>query len=191
MCNIGSGVSIVRVDSESDFTRISGTALGGSTFFGLCRLLTGAKSFDEALDMASRGDASSVNLLVSDIYGDESRPFGLPGDITASFFGKVICDAEKLKDFKEDDIARALIVMVTQNIAQVAFLNAQITQLERVVFTGNFLRRNFVANHTLGYAFKRWSDIDKRTPLVEPLFLRHEGCLGSLGAYLENLNLRS
>ena len=80
--------------------------------------------------------------------------------------------------------------MITQNIAQVAFLNARITCLERVIFTGNFLRRNVIADQTLAYAFKRWSDIDRDSQTVEPLFLWHEGCLGSLGAYLENLDLR-
>ena len=35
--------------SETSFERIGGTATGGGTFWGLGRLLTGAKGFDELL----------------------------------------------------------------------------------------------------------------------------------------------
>ena len=40
---IGSGVSILKVESEHKFERIGGTATGGGTFWGLGALLTGAK----------------------------------------------------------------------------------------------------------------------------------------------------
>eukprot|EP00434_Breviolum_minutum_P015958 symbB.v1.2.014066.t1/scaffold1007.1/size144738/11 len=67
------GVSILRVDSAQpgDFVRVGGTACGGGTFLGLARLLTSATSFEDALDMASLGDACNADKLVSDIYGDE------------------------------------------------------------------------------------------------------------------------
>lgn len=44
--NIGSGVSIVKVDEEGRFERVSGTSLGGGTLWGLLSLLTDARSFD-------------------------------------------------------------------------------------------------------------------------------------------------
>lgn len=44
--NIGSGVSIVRVDEEGKFERVSGTSLGGGTLWGLLSLLTDASTFD-------------------------------------------------------------------------------------------------------------------------------------------------
>lgn len=42
------------------FKRVSGSSIGGGTYWGLCRLLTGATSYDESLDMASRGDSDKV-----------------------------------------------------------------------------------------------------------------------------------
>ena len=48
--NIGSGVSIVKVDEEGGFERVSGTSLGGGTLWGLLSLLTDAQSFDGELD---------------------------------------------------------------------------------------------------------------------------------------------
>ena len=69
LVNIGSGVSFVKVDGEGSFERVSGTNLGGGTFWGLCRLLTRTRSFDEMLQLSSRGDSSKVDMLVGDIYG--------------------------------------------------------------------------------------------------------------------------
>jgi len=50
LVNIGSGVSILKVESEDQYQRIDGTSLGGGTFYGLCNLLTGLSSFDEMLE---------------------------------------------------------------------------------------------------------------------------------------------
>ena len=43
LVTIGSGVSVLKVEAEDKFTRIGGTATGGGTFWGLGKLLTGAK----------------------------------------------------------------------------------------------------------------------------------------------------
>ena len=46
LVNIGSGVSIIKVDEDGAFERVSGTSLGGGTLWGLLSLLTPATSFD-------------------------------------------------------------------------------------------------------------------------------------------------
>lgn len=61
LVNIGSGVSILKVDGEETFERVSGSSLGGGTFWGLCRLLTGVKSFDEMLELSCKGKNNTVN----------------------------------------------------------------------------------------------------------------------------------
>ena len=43
-------------------------------------------SFDEALELASRGDAKQIDLLVSDIYGGGLEEYGLSGDTVLFFF---------------------------------------------------------------------------------------------------------
>lgn len=48
LVNIGSGVSIIRVDEDGSFERVSGTSLGGGTLWGLLSLLTPATTFDGA-----------------------------------------------------------------------------------------------------------------------------------------------
>ena len=81
--NIGSGVSILLVNSATDFKRIGGTSVGGGTFVGLCSLLTGSRSFEEALALAERGDSNKVDKLVRDIYGGDYEKYGLGGEVVA------------------------------------------------------------------------------------------------------------
>jgi hypothetical protein len=39
---------------------------------GLCRLLTNAKTFEDAMDLCISGDYNKVDMLVQDIYGGGS-----------------------------------------------------------------------------------------------------------------------
>jgi len=88
--NIGSGVSILLVNSAKDFKRIGGTSVGGGTFVGLCSLLAGAKSFEEAISLAEKGDSTRVDKLVRDIYGGGYEKYGLGGDVVASRYAHCV-----------------------------------------------------------------------------------------------------
>lgn len=65
LVNIGSGVSLLKVEGDGQYERVSGSSLGGGTFWGLCRLLTRCKSFDEMLELSMRGDNSKVGWCIS------------------------------------------------------------------------------------------------------------------------------
>ena len=363
--NIGSGVSIIRVDGPNSFVRVSGTALGGSTFFGLCKLLTRIETFDEAMDLAALGDPACVNLAVKDIFGGAGYVrVGLPGNATAAFFGKAAQDAgvsrpassssniervmesaERRLDYREErraservqsgryrepfdlarwlipfkrrrrmkafvsyhlhlfvalaatvayltfrcvdflrkaaamvsdvvyartvadasarefhvmlgggatgsdneiyvvlvflgsvllmlrsswtnfdmlasarrknereraeasgasersereakrtservfldeDIARALCVMISQNITQIAFLNATLHDTDRIIFSGSFLRHNDIALRILTFNLRIWSK-----GRIESVFLAHEGYHGAVGSFLSSLGLNA
>lgn len=88
--NIGSGVSVLRVDGPGEFERVGGSSLGGSTFLGLTMALTGCATFREALALASKGDSSHVDMLVGDIYGGDYTQMGLKATTVASSFGKLV-----------------------------------------------------------------------------------------------------
>ena len=90
LVNIGSGVGYILVTSETTWVRVSGTSLGGGTFYGLCHMLTGLTSFDEMLLAAERGENSRVDLTVGDIYGGDYSRFGLKASTIASSFGRAI-----------------------------------------------------------------------------------------------------
>lgn len=58
LVNIGSGVSVIKVDEDGRFERVSGTSIGGGTLWGLLSILTPASTFDGAFV------AMLVSLLV-------------------------------------------------------------------------------------------------------------------------------
>ena len=57
------------MEGPGKYERVSGSSLGGGTYWGLCRVLTRCNSFDEVLDLAEMGDANLVDMTVGDIYG--------------------------------------------------------------------------------------------------------------------------
>ncbi|KAL3848608.1 hypothetical protein ACJMK2_019457 [Sinanodonta woodiana] len=187
LVNIGSGVSLVKVESESKCQRIGGTSTGGGTFWGLGSILTGAKTFDELLELAERGDHRTVDMLVKDIYGGAYSNIGLPGDVIASSFGKAArspkdSDSKKISEplFKEEDMARSLLLAISNDIGQIAYLQARLHGLKKIYFGGYFIRGHPITMNTITYAINFWSKGE-----IQPLFLRHEGYLGAIGAFLK------
>lgn len=179
--NIGSGVSILKVEGPGKYERISGSSLGGGTYWGLCRLLTGCKTFDEVLDLAEMGDSDVVDMTVGDIYGRGYDKFHLSPSVIASSFGKLATRQDPGEGIRAEDMARALLMMITGNIGQVAYLNAVIHRATHIYFVGNFLRHNKISCRRLAYAIDYWS-----AGKMEALFLEHEGYFGSLGAFLNS-----
>lgn len=183
LVNIGSGVSIMKVESKDKYERTGGTSMGGGTFWGLGSLLTSAKGFDELLELAGEGDHRNVDLLVKDIYGGDYSALGLTGDIIASSFGKAMHQGHTKQDgtpgFSEADLARSLLFTVSNDIGQIASLYAMLHGIKRVYFGGYFLRNHPVSMHTISFAINYWSKGD-----AQALFLRHEGYIGAIGAFL-------
>nr|XP_019014977.1 pantothenate kinase [Kwoniella pini CBS 10737]OCF53758.1 pantothenate kinase [Kwoniella pini CBS 10737] len=170
--NIGSGVSIVKVDEDGSFERVSGTSLGGGTLWGLLSLLTDAENFDEMLLLSEQGDNSAVDMLVGDIYGSDYSKIGLKSSTIASSFGKVFRKGKAKKSFKQEDIARSLLYAISNNIGHVAYMNAAKYGLDKVFFGGCFIRGHAATISTLSYAIRFWSKGTMRA-----CFLRHEGFL--------------
>ncbi|KAI9285685.1 pantothenate kinase [Umbelopsis sp. AD052] len=187
LVNIGSGVSILKVTGPDEFSRISGTSLGGGTLWGLLSLLTGAQSFDEMLDLSQNGDNRNVDLLVGDIYGSDYSKLGLKSTRIASSFGKVFKKGVRQSQdaFHAEDISKSLLFMVSNNIGQIAYLVAQQHGLRRIYFGGCYIRGHPVTMNTLSYAINFWSKGE-----MKALFLRHEGHLGATGAFLKHKPIR-
>jgi type II pantothenate kinase len=211
LVNIGSGVSMIKVSGPRQYERIGGTSLGGGTLWGLLSLLTGARNFDDMLKLAEKGDNSSVDLLVGDIYGTAYNKIGLKSTHIASSFGKVykmkraaereaedgfsglkahseqeILDGaleEHPHDssmFRPEDISRSLLYAVSNNIGQIAYLHAEKHNLPHIYFGGSFIGGHSQTMNTLSYAIRFWSKGTKQA-----YFLRHEGYLGAVGAFLK------
>ncbi|MCJ1404437.1 hypothetical protein MMC11_007662 [Xylographa trunciseda] len=205
LVNIGSGVSMIKVSGPKQYQRIGGTSLGGGTLWGLLSLLTGARTFDEMLAMAEKGDNAAVDMLVGDIYGTDYGKIGLKSSTIASSFGKVFkmkrqaeSDAEDggglvngdraqvegiaggEHSFGPEDMSRSLLYAISNNIGQIAYLQSEKHDLEHIYFGGSFIRGHRQTMNTLSYAIKFWSKGEKKA-----YFLRHEGYLGAVGAFLK------
>ncbi|XP_062116259.1 pantothenate kinase 2 isoform X3 [Humulus lupulus] len=180
LVNIGSGVSMIKVDGDGQFQRISGTNVGGGTYWGLGRLLTKCKSFDELLELSQRGDNRTIDMLVGDIYGgmDYSK-IGLSASTIASSFGKAISENKELDDYRPEDISLSLLRMISYNIGQISYLNALRFGLKRIFFGGFFIRGHAYTMDTISFAVQFWSQGE-----AQAMFLRHEGFLGALGAFM-------
>jgi len=209
LVNIGSGVSILRIDGLPEmspeerrrlslrgkpllpnFVRVGGTACGGATFLGLSRLLTNATTFQDMLDLVGQGDAAQVNTQVHNIYGRDGCKFlGLPPDMTAAHFGKLAFAKGNARDSaNEADVAAALLLMVVQEATLLArafsrLVGAEVGRPPPVFFAGGFLDKNTTARVTIANSF---SQLD----LDQVYFLRHADFLGALGSLRQCLESR-
>ncbi|GFZ00078.1 pantothenate kinase 2 [Actinidia rufa] len=179
LVNIGSGVSMIKVDGDGKFERVSGTSVGGGTFWGLGKLLTKCKSFDELLELSQKGNNRVIDMLVGDIYGGVDCPkIGLSSTAIASSFGKAISENKELEDYRPEDISRSLLRLISNNIGQISYLNALRFGLNRIFFGGFFIRGHAYTMDTISVAVHFWSKGQAKA-----MFLRHEGFLGALGAF--------
>lgn len=133
----------------------------------------------DMLEMSKTGDNRNVDLLVGDIYGSDYSKLGLKSTRIASSFGKVFKKGVRQAQgkFQSPDIAKSLLFMVSNNIGQIAYLNAKQHNLTRIYFGGCFIRGHPITMNTLSYAINFWSNGE-----MKALFLRHEGHLGATGA---------
>lgn len=178
LVTIGSGASVLKVTSSDSFERVSGTALGGASFWGLCKMLTDVGQYEDVMSLVENGDSRKADLVIGDIYGGSYSSIGLPADVTASFFGKL--QRPNVPRPSTADVAKSLLNMVIMNVAQISFLNATLHGLKTIFFSGSFLRNHPQIWQLLTNAIQFWS---KGT--MKPMFLLHDGYLGALGALLE------
>ncbi|QLG70096.1 hypothetical protein HG535_0A00360 [Zygotorulaspora mrakii] len=208
LVNIGSGVSILKVDEPGQFKRVGGSSLGGGTLWGLLSLITGAQTYDQMLDWAHVGDNTNVDMLVGDIYGTDYNKIGLKSSNIASSFGKVFQKrrnsvtsnrprssstasnnialttsqtdiALRNKKFKNPDVCKSLLFAISNNIGQIAYLQAKIHNVQNIYFGGSYIRGHLTTMNTLSFAIDFWSQGNKQA-----FFLKHEGYLGAMGAFL-------
>lgn len=160
--------------------------MGGSMFFGLCAMLTGCKTFEEALELASKGNSEGVDMTVGDIYGCDyvTNLLNLPKGAVAASLGKMV-KPEAREKAKPEDIARSLLVTITNNIGSIAYLHSRSKNINRIIFAGSFLSGNTICMRALAFAMNFWS-----SGKINALFLKHEGYAGAVGALLEALQTK-
>jgi hypothetical protein len=138
--NIGSGTPILHVNTgQKKVTHISGTGIGSASLAGLSYYMTGIMDLDRIDEKAFEGNPDLVNLLISDIYSNPDL-VKIPGDITASNFGKYQdwrhIDTGRMPDVK--DLLAGLYRMVGEVLGVMANLACRTVSDEKipVVVTG-------------------------------------------------------
>ena len=132
LVSVGTGTSALLV-AGGKARRVGGTALGGGTLVGLGRLLIGTESFADLAELATRGDRSTVDLLVGDIYSSGQGP--LPPDVTAANFAKVQSE-------RPEDLALALMGLVGENVALICAFLTRHLEVGAVLYCGSTLADN-------------------------------------------------
>ncbi|WKY17335.1 hypothetical protein Q1695_001719 [Nippostrongylus brasiliensis] len=188
LVNVGTGVSVFRVESDDKYERVGGSSLGGGCFFGLGSLLTAEVDLNEMMRMAEDGDHRQFDILVSDIYGGKYSSLGLSGDLIAGSFGKcaqksLADELRKCPEFKKN-VMRSLLLMISNSIGQFAFMYAEREKAKRIYFDGFLVRNHAIIMRTISYAVDFWSEGTQKA-----YFLRHEGYTSAIGAYLNGSSL--
>jgi type II pantothenate kinase len=139
LVSLGTGTSILLIDAGHP-VRVGGTALGGGTVLGLGSALIFEPNFEKLCELASRGERSRVDLVVSDIY----RPgeIALPDEMTAAAFGKLGREGSPESPPGPEHLAAAIMGLVGENIGLICAGLSFATQVERVIYAGSTLRAN-------------------------------------------------
>ncbi|KAK8132728.1 pantothenate kinase [Apiospora kogelbergensis] len=144
-----------------------------SSFGKVFRMKREAEQEAEDSGGLSNGDADHLKASEGG-EASGSQPSGAPRPAP-------ITTEEAIRNrFSSADISRSLLYAISNNIGQIAYLQSQIHGLSRIYFGGSFIRGHPQTMNTLSYAFKFWSKGQKQA-----YFLRHEGYLGAVGAFLK------
>lgn len=131
--SMGTGTALVHATREGTNEYLGGTGVGGGTLVGLSKLLVGAESIDNIVELAQEGDLSNIDLRIKDITSKDSLT-GLADDLTAANFGNVSDLATK------GDIALGIINMVYETVGMVSVFAARTKGVKDIVLTGNLTR---------------------------------------------------
>jgi type II pantothenate kinase len=204
LVNIGSGVSMIKIEAPTIYKRVQGSAIGGGTVLGLGRAMFNAKSFEEIMDLSQQGNSSNVDLSVGELIG-------APPDDEFWSFDTLAASLTKLNTLEKQQISRAdlaqsIVRMVSYNIGYIAYLVSCIHDCSRIYFSGKYVNKHVPTMDAILFAvefYQNWKappsaeesvdltcDVDVRS--IDPTpekkrdvrFLHQEGYVGAIGALI-------
>jgi type II pantothenate kinase len=135
LLNLRSGLSIYRLDSPTQYRRIQGSCLGGTTIWSILKILTSFKSPEEAVRASVEGDNTLIDMSVGDIYGCTYDQAGLNREIIASSCAKL----RFTENPAPQDLAKSLFGMFILNFTQITWLISEAENVGKIVVTGNMI----------------------------------------------------
>lgn len=130
LVNIGTGTSFFHKKE-----RLSGTGIGGGLFTGLGAIIAGTSDYHSLVELASKGDRTNSDLMVSDIYQDSHSP--IEASLTAANFGK-----DQLESVSAEDQLAALTQLIGETIVLLSSLTAKSIETKEIVMIGGALTGN-------------------------------------------------
>ncbi|EAX77362.1 Fumble family protein [Trichomonas vaginalis G3] len=170
--SMGTGVSYSALSIDNKVKHVGGSPLGGGTLLGLANLLIQVNNFDEILRLANIGKTSTLDLLISDIYG-QNYGNTLLSDVCASSFAKASIEH---KTAPKEDIAASLLSAICYSIAGGAATVARAEKVTSLVFVGGFLSMEGSIPDSL---YKSASLFNKEISLIFPENHRYAGAIGA------------
>lgn len=171
---IGTGTSIVL--KNDNIKHLGGSALGGGFFMGLIKTIFNLDNFQEAMNLAKKGNRYNVDLKVSDIYhSDDKRVDLLFREFTAASLGK-ISESYDLKSLNQEDFINSIICLIGENLGTIANIMAYNNNVTEIVFCGGFLKGNKILKKLLSLLCK----VNKK----KAIFLKNSEFCAAIGALL-------
>lgn len=130
----GSGTAMIAVRNGSA-QHVTGSAVGGGTLLGLCKLLIGTTDPHEINRLALAGDSNKVDITLIEATGGAIGR--LPADANAVNFGRAA--TLEWADVAREDMAAGVAVLVGQVIAVIAINAARAERLEQIVVVGHLV----------------------------------------------------
>lgn len=166
LVNIGTGTSFFKV-APNEFSRVTGSGMGGGMFIGLGALLTGTDDFHELVEMSENGNREAVDLMVKDVYEGDDSP--VPDYLTAANFAKLGSGAASTKD-----VTRSLTNLIAETVILLSHQLAVSHRCQKLVFIGSTL----IANSPLKEDLKQFETLLG----CKCIFIENGSFSGSIGA---------
>lgn len=171
---IGTGTSMVL--NNDNYEHLGGSALGGGFFMGLIKALFNLNDYEEALNLARKGNRYNVDLKVSDIYSpDDDRIDLLFREFTAASLGK-INDVFNIEFLKKEDFINSTICLIGENLGIIATNIAENNDVSDIVFCGGFLKENKILKNILSLL----CNVNKK----KAIFLKNSEFCAAIGALI-------
>ena len=135
----GTGTAMVAARGD-EVHHVTGSAVGGGTLLGLSKLILGTDDPMEVDRLALAGDASAVDIMLSEAVGGEVGR--LPAKANAVNLGKL----DRENGFTQENLAAGLVRLVAQVIAVIALNAANAEDLEDILLVGHLMDLESIRN---------------------------------------------
>jgi type II pantothenate kinase len=128
----GTGTAMVAAE-DGEAEHVTGSAVGGGTLLGLSKIILGTDDVEEIDRLALAGDASVVDIMLSEAVGGEVGK--LPATANAVNLGKL----DRENGFSRENLAAGLVRLVAQVIAVIAINAANAVGMADIILVGHLM----------------------------------------------------